>query len=114
MSSIIESHGDIEVFVYPSGSAATRASVPFFDSISVGDRLSLVFNPGDEANPPFALKIVSPSGTTIMDTILRDLPTGMPQSPPPVEFVVSARGIYKIEIRELKGRQRGEAKLKVG
>jgi len=112
-SSLIESSGDIEVFCYPSGGAATKASVPFFDAVTPGDRLSLVFTPGDATTPPYALKIVSPSGATIMDTILRDLPTGTPQSPPPAEFVVSVRGVYRIEIRELKGRQRGEAKVKV-
>jgi hypothetical protein len=115
MSALIESQGDIEIFCFPGGGANTmRASVPFFDAISIGDRLSLVFSPGDSASPPFSLKIVSPTGSTIMDTIVRDLPTGTPQSPPPVEFVVSVKGTYRIEIRELKGRQRGEAKLKVG
>jgi len=113
MPSHIESSGDIEVFCYPAGSAALRTSVPYFDSVSVGDRMSLVFGSSGDTNPPYALKIVSPSGKTIMETILRDMPTGMPQSPPPVDFVVSVKGIYKIEIRELKGSQSGEAKLKV-
>jgi hypothetical protein len=30
-----------------------------------------------------------------------------------VEFVVSAPGVYRIEIKELRGRQRGEATLRV-
>lgn len=113
MSAIIECSGEIEIFCYPSGGPAIKSSVPFFDAINPGDRLSIVFTPGDVTTPPYSLKIVSPSGATILDTILRDLPTGTPQSPPPAEFVVSVRGQYKIEIREFKGRQRGEAKLRV-
>jgi hypothetical protein len=116
MSSVFESSGDIEIFCYPStiSSAVGRSSVPFFDAVTMGDRLSLVFNPGDSASPPFALRIFSPSGANILDSIVRSLPTGTPQSPPPIEFVVSAKGTYRIEIRELKGRQSGEAKLRVG
>ena len=40
------------------------------------------------------------------------LPTGMPQSPPPVQFAVRP-GEYKIVIREMKGKAEGEATLKV-
>ena len=112
MSTVIESSGEIEIFCYPS-IAGTRNSVPFFDAVTVGDRLSLVFTPGDGASSPYALRVFSPSGANILDTIVRDLPTGTPQSPPPVEFVVSAKGVYRIEIREMRGRQRGEAKLRV-
>jgi hypothetical protein len=112
MSALIEYSGEIEVFCYPSG-ASTRNSVPFFDAVTVGDRLSLVFTSNDGTSPPYSLKIVSPSGATIVDSIVRDLPTGLPQSPPPVEFVVSAKGVYRIEIREMRGRQRGEAKVRV-
>ncbi len=113
MSATIEASGEIEVFCYPSGPVKLLNSVPFFDSVGVGDRLSLVFNPGDGASAPYSLKIFAPSGSNIMDTIVRDLPTGTPQSPPPLEFVVSAKGVYRIEIREMRGRQRGEAKVKV-
>ncbi len=87
--------------------------MPFFDAVTVGDRLSLVFTPGDGANAPYSLKIFSPSGANILDTILRDLPTGLPQSPPPIEFVVSAKGVYQVVISELRGRQRGVAKVRV-
>jgi hypothetical protein len=112
MSALIEYSGEIEVFCYPSG-AGTRTSVPFFDEVTVGDRLSLVFTPGDGASSPYSLKIFSPAGTNILDSIVRDLPTGTPQSPPPIEFVVSAKGVYRVEIREMRGRQRGEAKVRV-
>lgn len=110
--SVIESSGDIEVHCYPSG-ISTRSTAPFFGTIGPGDRLSLLFTPSDTTNPPYKLKIVSPTGATILDTIVRDLPTVTPQSPPPIEFVVSARGVYKIDIRELKGRQYGEATFRV-
>jgi hypothetical protein len=112
MSSSLESSGDIEIFYFPSTSAPTRG-VRVFEEVSAGDRISLVFGPGDIASPPYSLKIFSPTGANILDTIVRALPTGLPQSPPAIEFVVSARGAYKIQIRELKGRQAGEAKLTV-
>lgn len=112
MASNIESSGDIEVSCSTTAANA-RPGVHLFGAITPGDRLYLVFTPIDATSPPYALKIVSPSGATIMDTILRDLPTGLPQSPPPVEFVVSAKGTYRVEIREMKGRQRGEATIKV-
>ena len=114
MSTLLEISGDIEIFCYPAGANTMRASVPFYDTVGSGDRMSLVFGAGDGGSPPYSLRIISPSGSNILDTILRDLPTGTPQSPPPVEFVVSVKGVYRIEIRELKGRQRGEAKLRVG
>jgi len=113
MSTYIESSGDIEVLCFPSGRAIPRNAIPFFSEVGIGDRLCLIFNPSD-ANPPYSLKIVSPTGTTIVDTILRDLPTALPQSAAPVEFMVSVNGVYKITIGELKGRQRGEARVKVG
>jgi hypothetical protein len=112
MSAVIELSGEIEIFCYPSGSS-TRSSVPFFDAVGVGDRLSLVFGPTDGASPPYALKIFSPSGANILDKIVRDLPTGTPQSPPPIEFVVSVKGLYRVEIREQRGRQSGEARVRV-
>ena len=112
MSALFEASGEIEIFCYPSG-AGTRASIPFFDAVTIGDRLSMVFTGGDGTTPPYALKVFSPSGANILDSIVRDLPTGTPQSPPPLEFVVSARGVYRIEIREMRGRQRGEAKVRV-
>ncbi|MRG97880.1 hypothetical protein [Polyangium spumosum] len=88
--------------------------MPFFDKISAGDRLSLVFVPSETSVPPYALKVFSPSGANILDTLVRDPPTGAPQSPPPIEFVVSAPGVYRIEVRSLTGRQRGDAKIRVG
>jgi hypothetical protein len=117
MSALIETSGEIEIFCHPaagtSSSGTSKSTVPFFDAITVGDRVAMVFTPNDGASPPFSLKIVSPTGATIVDSIVRDLPTGLPQSPPPIEFTVSTKGVYRIEIREQKGRQRGEAKVRV-
>ena len=43
-----------------------------------------------------------------------ELPTGLPQSAPPVEFIPSHRGEYSIEVREIRGKQqRGRAVLSV-
>jgi hypothetical protein len=110
MAASVDSSGEIEVTCFPIG-PVQRMRV--FDRVTIGDRLALVFTPIDEMNPPYQLKITSPSGANILDTIIRDLPTGLPQSPPPVEFVVSARGVYRVEIREMRGRQRGEASVKI-
>lgn len=108
----IESSGDIEIYCHPTN-ATSRGSVPHFERITPGTRLALLFIPG-EMSPPYSLKIFSPSGQNILDTLVRDAPTGTPQSPPPIEFVVSASGAYRIEVRSIIGRQRGEAIIRVG
>ena len=87
----IQSSGDIEIFCYPADSG-TRGSVPFFDKITVGDRLQLLFVPEEGAAPPYSLKIYSPTGATVLDSLVRAAPTGAPQSPPPLEFIVCAAG----------------------
>jgi hypothetical protein len=108
----IESSGDIEIYCHPT-TASSRGSVPHFERISPGTRLALLFVPG-ETSAPYALRIFSPSGTNILDSLVRDPPTGAPQSPPPIEFVVSTTGVYRIEIRSTNGRQRGDAQIRVG
>jgi len=113
MSGPIETSGDIEIFCHPARSS-NRGTVPFFEKIPAGERLSLVFVPSENSTPPYALKIFSPSGANIVDHIVRDPPTGAPQSPPPIEFVVAAPGIYRIEIKSTNGRHRGDAKIRVG
>lgn len=109
----IQSSGDIEIFCHPS-SYSGRGSVPFFDRISVGDRLLITFVPEGTSAPPYALKVFSPSGSKILETLVRDPPTGAPQSPPPIEFMVSVLGTYRIEVRAVNGRQQGEATIRVG
>jgi len=113
MSGTIESSGDIEIYCHPARSS-NRGTVPFFDRITPGERPSLVFVPSETSIPPYSLKVFSPSGANILDALVRDPPTGAPQSPPPIEFVVSAAGTYRIEIRSLTGRQRGDARIRVG
>lgn len=108
----IQSSGDFEIFCHPAGNTS-RASVPFFDEISVGDRLSLLFVPDGTALPPYSLKIFSPSGAVVIDSVVRDPPTGAPYSPAPIDFIVSTRGTYRVEIRAISGRQRGEATIRV-
>ena len=100
MAQSVESSGDIE-------------TVCKADPIRVGDSVGLVFRAYDEATPPFTVRIKSPSGQTIVERVLRELPTGKPQSAPPVEFTASAPGNYAIEIWQLYGKQRGKATLHV-
>jgi len=113
MSGPIETSGDIEIFCHPARSS-NRGTVPFFDKILAGERLALVFVPGETTIPPYQLRIISPSGAIIVDSLVREPPTGAPQSPPPIEFVVAAPGVYRSEVRALHGRQRGDAKVRVG
>ena len=100
MARTIECSGDIETICKA-------------DPLRAGDTASLVFR-ADEADPPFNLRIKSPSGKTIVERVLRELPTGMPQSAPPITFTVSGAGDYKIEIKQLYGKQKGDALLRVG
>jgi hypothetical protein len=82
------------------------------DPVSAGDTVSLTFR-ADDADPPFNVRIKSPSGKVILERVLRELPTGKPQSAPPITFTASAPGDYKIEIWQLYGKQRGDAVLHV-
>lgn len=99
----IESSGDIETMVKTDGT-----------TISIGDRVGLVFRAIDDPAPPIGVAVVSPSGQKIVDLVLRELPTGLPQSAPPVMFIPSSKGDYAIEVKELRGKQRGVATLRVG
>ena len=97
----LESTGDIE-------------TISQTDPVHAGDTVKLVFRAEDDAEPPFTVKIKSPSGKVILERVLRELPTGKPQSAPPVSFTASASGDYKIEIWQLYGKSRGDAVLHVG
>ncbi|HVY45992.1 MAG TPA: hypothetical protein VHB21_08940 [Minicystis sp.] len=97
---LIENTGDIETFSQT-------------DPVKVGDTVSLVFRADDEAEPPFNIRIKSPTGKVIVERVLRELPTGMPQSAPPVTFTASGDGEDRIEIKQLYGKQKGEAVLHV-
>ncbi len=98
----IESHGEIETMVHGDGM-----------KVSAGDRVGLVFRAIDEPEPPVSVIILSPNGQKIVEKVLRELPTGKPQSAPPVEFIPSTRGDYQIEVKELRGKQRGVATLNI-
>ena len=102
MPARIEAHGEIETVIQGDGSAR------------IGDRVLLVFRAIDDPEPPIGIIIQSPSGQKILEKVLRELPTGLPQSAPPVEFVPAANGLYHIEVKELRGKQRGTAVLRVG
>lgn len=104
MAHLTESSGEIEII----------SISPRLHAFTIGDKIQLVFKPIDAPNPPYQLKVVSPSGKSIVDTIVRDLPTGEPQSAPPFEFLPTATGIYVIRISEMRGRAFGEGKLKIG
>lgn len=103
MAHFIDSSGEIEIVSLQSRSQA----------FAIGDRVQLIFKPIDAPNPPYKLKVTSPSGKTIVDTIVRSLPTGEPQSAPPFEFSPSASGIYVVDLRETNGRAFGTGKLKI-
>ncbi len=100
MARTIESVGDIETICKT-------------DPAKAGEEIKLVFRAEDDADPPFNLKIKSPSGKVIVERVIRDLPTGMPQSAPPVTFTASTGGEYKVEIKQINGKQKGDAVLRV-
>lgn len=99
----IDSQGDIETMLHGEGM-----------SLAIGDRVLLVFHAIDDLHPPIEVTIQSPAGQKILERVLRELPTGLPQSAPPVEFIASSTGLYYIEVKELRGKQRGTATLRVG
>ncbi|HEY4119641.1 MAG TPA: hypothetical protein VGM56_17350 [Byssovorax sp.] len=96
----IDNTGEIETICQPN-------------PVKSGDAVSLIFRADDEASPPFSVRIKSPAGKVIVERVLRDLPTGKPQSAPPVTFTASGDGEYKIEIKQLYGKQKGDAVLHV-
>jgi hypothetical protein len=96
----IESSGDIETICKS-------------DPAKAGEEIKLVFRAEDDAEPPFTLKVKSPQGKVIVERVIRDLPTGRPQSAPPVTFTASAAGEYRVEIKQLQGKQKGEAILRI-
>ncbi|MBK8252712.1 MAG: hypothetical protein IPK82_08595 [Polyangiaceae bacterium] len=100
MARTLESTGDIETITQT-------------DPVTTGDTVKLVFRAEDDASPPFTVKIKSPSGKVILERVLRELPTGKPQSAPPLTFNASGPGEYKVEIKQLQGKLKGDAVLRV-
>lgn len=109
----IDSHGEIEIYRHTAETPASSRRTGAFDAVRPGEPVALVFRTSGEPHPPFAIVVRSPTGSTIVDRVIRDLPTGDAQSGAPVEFIPSVAGMYSIEIRELKGNQRGQATLRV-
>lgn len=101
MARTLESTGDIE-------------TISQTDPVNAGDTVKLVFRAEDDAEPPFTVKIKSPTGKVILERVLRELPTGRPQSAPALQLTVSTSGDYKVEVTQLYGKQRGDAILRVG
>jgi hypothetical protein len=96
----IESTGAIDIRCNTHGLVASK-------------KAQLTFHAWDDASPPVQLTVVAPSGQVILDRLLRCLPTGDPQAPPPITFSV-LRGEYKITITELHGgKAQGKATLRV-
>ena len=96
----MDSSGDIEIIC------------DNIDKLSPHERARLVFRTWESCSPPYQLKVTSPSGAVIIDRVLRVLPTGEPQSPPPVMFSVQV-GVYHMKVTQLRGTAAGEAKLVV-
>lgn len=103
MSVRIDSTGEIETLFHDT----------ILRSAEVGDRLLIVFRTQTDPEGSVSVTIHSPSGSKIVERVLRELPTGLPQSAAPVEFVPSAKGDYTVEVREVRGPQRGHATIKV-
>jgi hypothetical protein len=100
VSATIESSGSIE-------------TICDTDDLAPGKTARLVFRAWDDASPPFTIKVRSPAGKIILERVIRELPTGRPQSAPPVTFSVAMSGEYKISISELYGDAAGDAILRV-
>ena len=100
MAATIESTGEIE-------------SIIESDELVSGTTAQLVFRAYDDATPPFTIKVRDPTGKLILDRVIRELPTGRPQSAPAISFSIEQSGVYKISIRELYGKMGGEATLTV-
>lgn len=99
MPASLETTGDIEVICDTEDLAPNKMA-------------RLVFRAHDDAQPPFQIEIRSPSGNTILKRVVRVLPTGHPQSAPPIAFSV-VKGDYDIVITALRGSAEGRATLHI-
>ena len=96
----IDTHGEIEIICQTVAELAPNKIA------------KIVFRAWDDAAPPFEIKVLSPAGNVIVERVIRELPTGQPQSPPPISFSVQ-RGKYQILVSQIKGSAEGEATLTV-
>lgn len=100
MPGTIEIHGDIEIICQSLSELAPNKIA------------RLVFRTYADAMPPWQIRVKSPSGKLILERVVRELPTGEPQSPPPVTFTVQ-QGTYEITVAGLKGQAEGHAVIHV-
>jgi hypothetical protein len=100
MPATIEIHGDIEIICQALGELAPNKMA------------RLVFRTYADAVPPWQVRVKSPSGNMILERVMRELPSGDPQSPPPVIFSVQ-RGTYEVTVKQLKGQAEGTATIAV-
>ncbi len=96
----IEIHGDIEIICQSISELAPNKMA------------RLVFRTYADSMPPWQIRVKSPSGKMILERVLRELPTGEPQSPPPITFTVQ-KGTYEITVAQLKGSAEGHATMYV-
>ena len=99
MAATIDSHGEIEIICETDDLRANRMA-------------KLTFRAHLDAVPPYQIRVKSPTGHTILERDVRELPPGSPQSPPPISFTVQ-KGAYEISISQLKGGAEGHATLSV-
>ncbi len=101
MPATIESHGEIEIVCQS------------LNELGPNKVARLVFRTFAESAPPWQIRVKSPSGKMILERVMRELPTGDPQSSPPVTFSVQ-KGVYEITVAQLKGGgAEGKATIKV-
>ena len=99
MPATLETQGDIEVICETT-------------DLSPNKNAKVVFRTWGEAQPPYQIKVRAPSGNVILERVIRQLPTGAPQSAPPVSFMVQ-KGTYEITVEQLRGKAEGHATLVV-
>ncbi len=97
MGARIQSKGDIECICLSADGGVAK----------------LAFKAYDDASPPFTVKVRDPQGKMVVDRVLRELPTGAPQSPAPLTFSCAVTGEYRITITQLYGKAEGQATLTV-
>ncbi len=100
MPSRLETHGDIEI-------------ICLTDDLAPNKMAQIVFRAFGDAMPPFEIMVKAPSGNVIVKRVIRELPTGEPQSPEPIAFAVQ-KGDYEIMVNQLRGGAEGQATLTVG
>lgn len=82
-------------------------------SLAPGMTARLIFRMWDDVSPPVTIKVKAPDGKVILDRVIRELPTGSPQSGAPVTFLVPMPGTYQVHVKELYGQVEGTAELTV-